>query len=63
MKKALFCFFAVILIASLLSVEIFADKVYEYELSDGGVSKTQGEVSDFFESIPDEIKEELPESL
>jgi len=62
MKKLLFCFFFVILIASLLPVEICADKVYEYELSDGGVSKTQGEVSDFFESLPDEIKEELPES-
>ncbi len=51
---------AVGLLAS-LSVASVAVKVYEYDLSEGAEESAEGMLSELIESIPQEIKDELPE--
>ncbi len=48
-------------VLSLLCVTVRADKVYEYDLSTGAENKAKDKVGEFIESLPEEIKKELPE--
>lgn len=52
----------VILLLILLPVTVRADRVYEYDLSKNTAEKAEDKVSKFIESLPEEIKKELPES-
>ncbi len=51
----------IIAVISFLSVTVRADKVYEYDLSKGAENKAKDKVEEFIESLPEEIKKELPE--
>lgn len=44
-----------------LSVSTFAGRVYEYSLDEGSEGRAKEAVEEFAESLPDEIKEVLPE--
>ena len=61
MKKTVIFIFLLIVFICVFSIDAGADKVYEYELSDGGVTKAESKLSEFFESLPEDIKKELPE--
>ncbi len=52
----------VIFLVFLLSVTVRADKVYEYDLSKSATEKAEDKVSELLDSLPEEIKKELPES-
>jgi len=62
MKKILIAaLFAVVLIF-IAAPDVKGDKIYEFEISESYESEADGAVSKFIESLPDEIKKELPES-
>ena len=61
MKKTVIFIFLLIVFICVFSIDAGADKVYEYELSDGGVTKAESKLSEFFESLPEDIKKDLPE--
>ena len=52
----------VIFLFIILPVTVKADRVYEYDLTKSTSEKANDKVSEFIESLPEEIKKELPES-